>query len=408
MSENMQKYTFIGATVFSSAIGFIKSYLFMDVLSKRELGYIAIFQSIIVIVGFLQIGSITGGYRLVSFSKDRYKSANNAVLTFLAVLLLFTTLGTIIYSTIFGWNWFLIIGTFVGVASLLTNWWSNLQIGLGRNKRLSILTFASVLISLTCIPLLYLNSLYGAVALLALQPISFIVISYIFNRDFKFKISFKSVPYIKLITKYGFVPFFVGILYYVNQQAERWVIGYSLGIESLGEYYLVFLFTTIFLVVPSALATINFPKSMKLIRNIQSNKKSFLELFGLYYLELAIYITITFIGTYYILPILVATFLPAHIIGVSFVKIIFWGLCLYTLIDPISFVLNAKLHYKELVVIYSVALVFSLSCYLYLYLNGLSSLRNFAYVNVVFFVCVAIGYILYFQLKGKRTLYNND
>jgi O-antigen/teichoic acid export membrane protein len=211
-----------------------------------------------------------------------------------------------------------------------------------------------------------------------------------------------------LITKYGFVPFFVGILYYVNQQAERWVIGYSLGIESLGEYYLVFLFTTIFLVVPSALAAINFPKSMKLIRNIQNNKKSFLELFGLYYLELAIYISITFIGTYYILPILVETFLPAHIVGVSFVKIIFWGLCLYTLVDPITFVLNAKLHYKELVIIYTVSLIVSLSCYLYLYVNQLSSLRNFAFVNVIFLVCVALGYIVYFQVKGKKTFYYND
>ncbi len=404
----MQKYTYIGATVFSSAISFIKSYLFMDVLSKRELGYIAIFQSIIVIVGFLQIGTITGGYRLVSFSKDRYKSANNAVITFLMLLLLFTIIGIMLYSTIYGWNWFLIIGTFVGFASLFTNWWANLQIGLGRNKRLSILTFASVLISLTCIPLLYVNSLYGAIALLGLQPISFILLSYIFNRDFEFEISIKSYPYIKLIIRFGFVPFFVGILYYISQQAERWVIGYSLGIESLGEYYLVFLFTTVFLVVPSALGAINFPKSMKLFRNSQENKKSFFELFGLYYLELSIYILVTFIGTYFVLPILVEQFLPEHIIGISYVKIVFWGLCIYTLVDPITFVLNAKLHYKELVIIYTVSLIASLSSYLYLYTNQLSSLRNFAFVNVIFLVCVALGYIVYFRLKGKKTLYYHD
>jgi O-antigen/teichoic acid export membrane protein len=204
------------------------------------------------------------------------------------------------------------------------------------------------------------------------------------------------------------VPFFVGILYYVNQQAERWVIGYSLSVESLGEYYLVFIFTTIFFVLPTALGNINFPKSIKLIRNIHENKNSFFELFGLYYLELAIYILVTFIGTYYLLPILVKEFLPEHIIGVSFVKIIFWGLCLYTLVDPVTFVLNAKLHYKELIIIYSVALMISLSSYLYLYLNKLCSLTNFAYVNVAFLSCVAIGYFIYFQLKGKNSLYHHD
>lgn len=406
MSENTQKYTYIGTTIFSSSISFIKSYLFMDVLSKKDLGYIAIFQSIIVVIGFLQIGSITGGYRLVSFSKERYKSANDTVVTFLIFLLIVTSLIVFAYSLITSWNWFLISGIFVGIASLLTNWWSNLHIALGRNKLLSILTFSSILISLLFIPILYYNPLYGAISLLAFQPISFIFLSYIFNKDFRFKISLKSIIYFKLITKYGFVPFFVGILYYVNQQAERWIIGYSLGIESLGEYYLVFLFSTIFLVVPSALATVNFPNSMKIIRSNQVNKKTFIDIFGLYYLELLIYITTSFLITYYILPKLVGKFLPHHLNGVSFVKIIFWGLSVFTLVDPITFVLNAKLHYKELITIYLVALFLSFSCYFYLYFNNLSSLTNFAYVNVVFFTCVACGYILYFLLKGNRSLYN--
>ena len=408
MNENTQKYTFIATTLFSSAISFIKSYLFMDVLSKKDLGYIAIFQSIIAIVGFLQIGSITGGYRLVSFSKERYKAANNTVVTFLIFLLSFTSIIIVYYSLITNWNFFLILGIFVGIASLLTNWWSNLHIALERTKLLSILTFTSVLISLLFIPILYYNPLYGAILLIGAQPVSFILLSYFFNKDFHFKISFKSIIYFKLVIKYGFVPFFVGILYYVNQQAERWIIGYSLGVESIGEYYLVFLYSTIFLVVPSTLATVNFPNLMKFIRSNHINKKSFIEIFGLYYLQLITYIIISFLLSYYLLPQLVGKFLPHHLIGVSFVKIIFWGLSIYTLVDPITFILNAKLHYKELITIYLVSLIFSLTSYFYLYFNNLSSLTNFAYVNVIFFTCVALGYILYFFVKGKNSLYIHD
>ncbi|SEG17744.1 lipopolysaccharide biosynthesis protein [Flavobacterium urumqiense] len=408
MSENMQKYAYIGATLFSSAVGIIKSYFFMDLLSKRDLGNIAIFQSIVMIIGFLQIGSITGGYRVVSFSKNRYKNINNAVISYLALLFMLIIAGSAVFSLFYGFNSFLIIGIFVGIVSLLANWWSNLQVGLGRNKRLSLMTFLSVLISLTCIPVLYINPLYGAISLIALQPTSFIILTYIFNKDFKFKISLKSIPYLKLIAKYGFVPFLVGILFYINQQVERWVIGVSLGLESLGEYYLVFLYTTVFMVVPSALGSINFPKYMKLIRNNQGDKKSFFSLFSLYYLELSVYLILMFIGTYFILPFLVGKLLPEHISGVSYVKIIFWGLCLFVLMDPITFVLNANLHYKEEIIIYSCALATSLSSYTFLYFNKLSSLTNFAYVNLVFIITVSIGYFIYFQSKGKYTLYKND
>lgn len=408
MKVAFRRYSFIGATVFNSAIGFIKSYLFMAVLNKEQLGYIALFQSVIILVGFLQTGIIHGGYRMVSFSIERRKTANNAVMFYLMALFIIAGIGLLLYSILFNFNWFLITGVAIGLFSLWTNWITNLYIALGRTRLLSIIMLASILISLLGLPLLYIRGVLGAVLLLSIQPIAFIILSLIFNRDFAFKLQKKSIPYIKLCLRYGFIPFFTGLLYYLNLQLERFVIGFDLGVKSLGEYFLVFVYSAIFLVIPGALATVNFPKMMKSLRATKVGEFKFFSIFGIYYAELVTYMVFVYLATYWVLPPLIKHFLPAHLIGVTFVKIVFWGLVPFSLIDPISFIINAKLHYKELLYVYIFALVVSVSSYAFLYFNRRGSLINYSYVNVIFFSTVSLGYVIYFFTKGKRTLYISD
>jgi O-antigen/teichoic acid export membrane protein len=405
MKKNLRKYSFIAATVFNSAIGFIKSYLFMDVLDKEQLGYIALFQSVIIIVGFLQTGIIHGGYRMVSFSIERKKTANNAVMSYLIALFIIAGLGLLLYSLLFNFDWFLITGVAIGLFSLWTNWITNLYIALGRTKLLSIIMLVSILISLFGLPLLYIKGVLGAVLLLSIQPVAFIILSLIFNRDFAFKLQRASIPYIKLCLRYGFIPFFTGILYYLNLQLERFVIGFDLGLKALGEYFLVFVYSAVFLVIPGALATLNFPKMMKSLRSAKPGEFKFFSIFGIYYAELVSYMIFVYFSTYWVLPSLVETFLPAHLPGVQFVKIVFWGLVPFSLIDPISFIINAKLHYKELLYVYIFALVVSISCYAFLYFHKRGSLINYSYVNVIFFSTVSLGYLIYFFTKGRKTLY---
>jgi O-antigen/teichoic acid export membrane protein len=408
MKKNLSKYSFIATTVFNSAIGFIKSYLFMAVLNKEQLGYIALFQSVIILIGFLQTGIIHGGYRMISFSIERKKNANNAVMTYLMSLFVIAGACLLVYSVFFKFNWFLITGVAIGLFSLWTNWITNLYIALGRTRLLSIITLVSILISLLGLPLLYVKGVLGAVLLLSIQPIAFIILSFIFNSDFAFKLQKKNIPIIMLCLRYGFIPFFTGILYYLNLQLERFVIGFDLGLKALGEYFLVFVYSAVFLVIPGALATLNFPKMMKSLRSTKIGEFKFFSIFGIYYAELVSYMIFVYLCTYLALPVVIRTFLPAHMVGVHFVKIVFWGLVPFSLIDPISFIINAKLHYKELLYVYIFALTVSVSCYAFLYFNKLGSLINYSYVNVIFFSTVSLGYVIYFFTKGRRTLYLTD
>ena len=374
----------------------------MDILNKEELGYIALFQSTIVLIGFLQTGIIYGGYRLISFSPDRKENANNAVMTYLLSLFIVMGIGFAILSFLLPINWFWGAGILVGISSLWNNWITNLHVGLGRTKLLSALMLASIMLSFLGIPVLYKFQIVGAVLIIAIQPITFIVLSYIYNRDFKFKLTFRSIPYIRICLKYGFVPFLTGILYYVNLQFERWIIGLDLGVKALGEYFLVFVYCSLFLVIPSALATINFPKMMKLLRNTKVKGFSFIKVFKLYYIELGAYLILMFIATFWILPLIVEILLPAHKGGIQYVKIVFWGLLPFTLVDPISILINAKLHYKELLYVYIFAVLISSGSYAYLYFNHLGSLKSYSYVNVIFFSSVSVGYLVYFLTNGRR------
>ncbi|MFA4870259.1 MAG: hypothetical protein WC623_18820 [Pedobacter sp.] len=380
----------------------------MDILSKEDLGYMALFQSMILIVNFFQMGVIYGGYRVISFSVLRQRKTNDAVVTYLFLLFLVLISCVSILNFFISVSWFWTIGIIVGLFSLWGNWISNMHIALSRTNKLSLITLSSIVLSFIAMPLLYSHSIYGAVTLVGLQPIFLVFFSYLFNKDFAFKLNFKSIVYLRLIIKLGFVPFLTGILHYINLQLERWVIGLDLGMKALGEYYLVFVYVGLFSVVPGALGNLNFPKFMKALAQNSSSKRDLIRIFRLYYLEILTYLVVITFGTFYIMPWLIKAILPMHEAGIRYVQIVIVGLLFFTLLDPISFVINAKLHYRELLFIYISALLISVLCYCFLYFNRLGSLESYSYVSVIFYLSVSLGYIMYFLLKGIKSYNVNN
>ncbi|WP_146610812.1 polysaccharide biosynthesis protein [Pedobacter cryoconitis] len=379
----------------------------MDLLSKEQLGYIALFQSIIMLISFLQLGVIYGGYRLISFSIERQRRANDAVISYLLLLFIGVCSVLLLISCFTSINWFWIGGVIIGLVTLWNNWISNMHIALGRTNKLSILLLSSLLLSFIAIPVLNKYPLYGAITLIGLQPVFFVVLSYIFNKDFAASFRWKNLTYLRLTIKLGFIPFLTGILHYINLQVERWVISYDLGVKALGEYYLVFVYVGLFAIVPGALGTLNFPKFMKALSNTKNDNFSLIETFKVYYIEVICYLILMSLGTIYIMPWIINLLLPSHNNGVHYVHIVFIGLILFTLIDPISFLINAKLHYKALICIYIGSVLISLSAYAFLYINKMGSLVNYSYVNVLFYSSITIGYLFYFFTIGRKSLYKS-
>ena len=406
MRRYIPRYGFVATTILSSVATFIKSFFFMDILSKGELGKLALFQSVIIFVTFLQIGILHGGYRLISLSILRQKRVNNAVATYLFILFFLLLICFLIARFLFNIDWIWLIGVFIGLASLFSGWNSNMHIALGRTNKISLITLCSIILSLCLIPSLYALSFYGAVLVIALQPVLISLFSYIFNKDFNLKISFnnKFKLYFYYCIKIGFIPFITSVLHYINLQIERWIIGADLGIVELGNYYLVFVYVSFFSLIPGAIGTLNFPKLMKLIAPNNNIKKKLIREFKFYYLELVSFLVLMFFATFYLLPIIVDELIPQFSSGVQYVYIVFYGLVFFTLIDPISFIINAKLHYRELVQIYIFSVLMSIICYWYIYSNGIGSLLNYSYVNLVFYISISLGYVIYYFFKGKKSL----
>jgi hypothetical protein len=400
MFKFISKYSFVIVTVINSAISFGKSYLFMDLLNKDSLGYLAIFQSVIVIVSFFQIGVLHGGYRIISFSVERKNFTNAVVSNFLLFLSFLSVCCLIFYSSIWEFSWFIVTAVFVGLISLWASWFTNLYLGLGKSKQLSNMIFFSIIFSLFFIPFLYWYGIFGAVLIISMQPLSFVILSLVLNKDFRFSYDLKSLFKIKMLANYGFIPFLTGVLYLANMQLERFVIGADLGVTSLGDYYLVFVYTSIFMVGPSALGMLNFPPLMKELR---SNKnKSFFSVFKVYYIELLAYISLVILLTLFVLPSIIEVYLPSHIQGIKYVNIIFIGLILYCLIDPISFLINARLDYKQLITIYIYAIIISLASYAFIFYSRIGSLIYYSYVNLLFFISLFLGYIVYIIFNGMN------
>lgn len=392
--------------ILSSLATFVKTFFFMNVLTKEELGYLALFQSIIIIVGFLQLGTVFGAYRIVSFSINRRKRINDSIVSFLFVLFSVLMIVFILAQFFLKINIIWFIGIIIGVLSLLSVWNSNMHIVMGRTNKLSFITLGSIVISLSLIPFLYSNSFYGAVLIIGTQPFLISVFSYVFNKDFNFKLKFDSnfKMYLFYCIKIGFIPFLTSILHYVNLQTERWIIGLDLGLIQLGNYYLVFVYISFFSVIPGAIGTLNFPKFMKSLSSSNINRKELMKELKFYYLELILFLIVMSVMTFFILPKVIEFLLPEHIVGLRYVYIVFYGLVLFTLIDPISFIINAKLHYKFLIYVYLISVFVSAVCYSFLYFNRIGSLLNYSYVNLIFYSTVSLGYFVYLFTKGWKSL----
>ena len=93
----------------------------------------------------------------------------------------------------------------------------------------------------------------GGIISIMMQPIVFVVLALLMHKSLRpDKICFDRKE-IKYILSLGFVPFMIGIFTIVNIQIERWSIAYILNVEELGNFYLVFIFSSLFVLVPTSI-----------------------------------------------------------------------------------------------------------------------------------------------------------
>ena len=396
--KNNQSFVFIAINIFVAFLGFVRSFAFINFFDFHELGIITLVSTAAALIGMFQIGLINGGYRIIALREfDSTVKVNNVIFSYFGVLSIVLAAFSIIVCLLgFYTNWFLLlIINIMGVCILITNWLTNTLIGASEFKTLNIANSISALTSLLCLLLAYYFGLYGAILSLIIQPMLFVFVVFILDNNAipnKFDLD---INYIKFILSFGFIPFLSGIFFLIYIQIERWSVNAFLGSEALGKMYLVFLTITLWLLVPSSILNLFFPKAIKFYsENDLSSFDKVIKLNSIitFVYCLSVSMTIIILAS----PIVELVF-PKHLPYVYLVVLALPGLIFRTLSDPISLYLNSIVRLQPIFWSDILALIVYIASISFMFLFKSFSLNNFVicfniYFSFKFFYLLSVYY----------------
>lgn len=335
---------YVVVNILITALTFYRNFVFMRRLGMDDLGQVALAQTIIMFVSFLQIGFINGGYRIyASHIPEENERVNNLIITFFSIMGILL-LGAAMFSggiaCRLGIKFVTIIfGIAAGLATLITTWMNNCLIADGKLGLSNSFNFTSAGISLVLVLLPKVVTLEFALWSLLLQPSIAVILVLITRQSARPTGVLFSLKVAKKILSLGLIPFFAGIIALFNFQLERWMITSVLGAEVLGKFYLVIIYNTIFIMIPASLLNIYFPTAIREYElGHQFEFHSILKTHAknlLWYIIVAIGITILFMkGS-------IAIFLPKFSTTIHLVYLALPGLIVVTLCDVVSLYYNS-------------------------------------------------------------------
>lgn len=398
-------YFYVIINIGLSAFSFIKSFVFMRVLDLKELGVISLVQTIFMFIGLLQMGLLNGGYRIISLGKkEEIERTNNTIYSYLSLLLPLGIIFCILSST---YHWIealslllLLISVIFGVFTLLNNWYHNMLIGEQKLSEVNIINIVSYSLAASALPLAFIYGFWGAMVVLMIQPLAFVGMGLIRNKELRPTSFYFKRGYIKYILSFGFIPFLGGIFTILYTQVERWSIDGVLGVEALGGFYLVFLYVMLYQLVPTSLNAIFFPKGVK----SYSEKRygDFKRIIRYYYLALIGYSVVITLITFFLLKPVVSLIFPEHLPGVQYVYYILPGLIMVSLTDPIGLILNSSVILRPMLIASSSNLLFNVLLIVAMIVFGIFSLQNVAILRTASGIFMIIAYFLIYIIIKKR------
>lgn len=389
-------FLYVIVNLFVSAVSFVRSFIFMNHLGMSELGLISLFQTVIQFISLFQFGLLNGGYRLFSLNKfDDQRNVNNLLFTFVLFL-----------SIIFSLCWFilralniellmssrlLLLAIICGLLSLLNNWLTNTLLGKRKLKQINCINLSASVSSLCLLPLVALLGFRGAVVVIFAQPTIFVLLTLVFNKDLRPTGLYFDLKLVKYILSFGFIPFLSGICATIYLQIERWGIGNVLGTEALGNFYLVFLFSTLFILVPNSLNSIFFPKCVRSYDEGEINETY--QLLKRYALIILAYDVFVILVSITLLNPVVSVVFPAHAPFTKYVFYLLPGLVLSSFSGVLTTLLNASVRLSPMMVSGVICvMVYLFSVILMGYFNNMTLTKMAALKSIVF----TIDFLIYF------------
>lgn len=376
----------------------------MKWLDNPDLGVVSLVQTIIMFIGLFQFGLVNGGYRIFALDKaEQQRDINNVLFTYFGLLAVAVLIAWSILalsgSKIIIDNSLMLAALLCGILSLINNWLTNTLIGKRLIKDINIINIVSGTISPATLPLVLIMGTKGAVIALFIQPLIFVTMTLFKHKELrpsKWNFDLKLVKY---ILSFGFLPFLAGIFVLGNMQIERWSIAEILGTAPLGQFYLVFLYATLFVLVPTSLLNIFFPKAIKAYE--QNEMVLFITLLKKHFAILIGYLVLVILVTIFVMQPFVDLLLPLHSSNTSYVYYFLPGLVFLVLSDPIAIVLNSAVKLKPMLYVGLLSVTMNISLIWLSDHFGIFTLTNMAIIKSIINSISFLTYLMYMMLSYK-------
>lgn len=400
------QYRYVVINTLVSVIAFGRNLLFMKTLPLADLGQVALMQTIVLLVGFIQAGTINGAYILFAERKSDQTQLivnilNLGALGLMAAAGVAATLGAGSAMTPVVAPETLVIGAFAGILTLAATWMNNALIANEALAKSNAINMGAVLASLCVAAMSLQYGLSAALLSMLLQPALAAAAPLMVERSLR-PTSLRVDPRsFRTIFSLGIQPFLGALFVLMTYQLERWSIVYLLGQEALGKFYLVIMYMTFFILIPASLLNVYFPRAMRTYQ--AGNYAGFRSILRRHMLDLGIYGMVALILTALLLPSAISFFVPQFTDSQNLVFLVFPALLIFVSRDCAALVLYSVKMTRPILVSGVILLV----AYAIL-LGGAAILDRFslAAVTVLRGVAVAIStaYLLWTRHEVMRGL----
>lgn len=402
-----QNTLFIIVNLFVHAINFLRSFVFMRVLNLVDLGMISLIQTCIMFIGFMHFGFFQGGYRIIAYKHDESGQVNNIVFSFLgclgALLIAFALIFPITGIDLIIGNQYMLLSVVAGIFTLASTWLTNTMTVKKMIPEINQILTISGIISIAFIALVFVWGIYGGILSIMMQPVVYVSLALLRCKELRPTALCFSKKIIKSIIQLGFVPFCVGIFSILNIQIERWSIAYLLNVEDLGRFYLVFVFSSLFVLIPTSTNYLFFPKIISAYEHGQLPE--FRRQIRNYTLVLIAYGVATLLVTLTLFQPIVDVLFPMHTENTKYVYMLLPGFICNLLYYSVSSILNAWRDFKSLLLSGSIGVAASVVIIFVTGKMGVFSLDTMVIIKNISYILPTLFGAVYIFIHRKKIIY---
>jgi len=394
------KAFFVFVNVAVNLLFLLRSYVSMRVLDYADLGLVALLQTLVLLVGALQLGVINGGYRLLcSEGPAGGRQVNDFVYTFtLCLAAAAFVLGAVTIPFARGADYVGVtfLGILAGIMTILRNWMTNQMIAKTMLRDLNRINLASAAASMLALAFAGLHPLLSCLASVVLQPIAFVTHGLLTKRSLRPARFGWSNALLGRTLAAGFVVFLTGMFLLANNQIERWAVVSYLGVEGLGHFYLALLFLNLYALVPSSFDAIFLPRLVQAHAGgrhagMQADLRRF-------FLATLCYSLVSVLVVLFLARPVIGILLPNYLPDLRYVYLVLPGVALFGLTAPFAITFNVLIQYRYYFQAYGLGTLATLAILGgYVYAMGTIDLATVSTVKsgvyVLMGVIILLGYV---------------